>query len=360
MVIDNLPMREELCQTGVALSNQGLVARTWGNLSIRITSDKFIISPSGIFYQDTEPKHLSLVNISDGKWVGDFKPSSEKSLHACIYAQDNNISAIIHTHQIAASAVAAARVTIGNNITLAKYALPTTGTLAKYGSKAFSLSKPFIKGSSARAVLLANHGTIIAANSMKEAFDAAIELEKIATEFVKSKFVSTGSLLSKAYKSAQVANFESKLYKRLDTNRPKLIDELFNTREDLNFILHSKEPNTYALSETGLTLKPLLDDLAQLIGTKVGSVNVSLDSHLPKNEPGSRNAFFLKGNGALCFAETKLDVYAVQLVLEKGSRSLIDSEILGGGHRISLLESFLMRFIYKKKYSKMSLNTKEE
>ena len=68
------------------LVDAGLTARTWGNLSARISDEQFVITPSGLGYDIMEPEDLVVVNISDLSYEGNRKPSSEKGIHADVAA----------------------------------------------------------------------------------------------------------------------------------------------------------------------------------------------------------------------------------------------------------------------------------
>ena len=50
--------RSLLCETGLELLEKGLVARTWGNLSVRVDGAKFLISPSGRTYDSVKPEEV--------------------------------------------------------------------------------------------------------------------------------------------------------------------------------------------------------------------------------------------------------------------------------------------------------------
>jgi len=102
-------MRRMVIEGGLRLVREGLVARTWGNISLRVDSEHMLITPSGLAYQELEPEDIVLVNYHNSSHEGPVKPSSEKELHCEIYRTRKNIHAVIHTHQMNASTVAAAR-----------------------------------------------------------------------------------------------------------------------------------------------------------------------------------------------------------------------------------------------------------
>lgn len=173
---------------GRRLHRERLVARTWGNLSFRVNADLFVITPSGIVYEQMRPEQIVPVSLRDLSYTGKLKPSSEKAMHAAIYRGRPEIGAVIHTHQSAASSVAAARKDIreipakarkilGPVVRTAAYALPGTRKLAKATVRA-------LQGSN--AALLANHGAVCAGSDMAEAFNVCTELEGLCQAFIES------------------------------------------------------------------------------------------------------------------------------------------------------------------------------
>jgi len=179
--------RRDLLAASLALVEKRLVARTWGNLSLRIDASSFLVTPSGIPYEDLSPQDMVEVRIADLGWSGRLKPSSEKGLHAMIYRMRPEAGAVVHTHQFWASAVAAARLSIpasalkGGAIPCARYALPTTNALVRSAEKA-------LKASGADAILLANHGAACIGADLEQAIARAEELEARARAFVLEAF----------------------------------------------------------------------------------------------------------------------------------------------------------------------------
>ena len=53
---------------------------------------------------------------------------------------------------------------------------------------------------------------------------------------------------------------------------------IYKKRKDVNFIMHTKTPAEVAMSKSGKTIKPLLDDFAQLVGATVRSVTFNPNS----------------------------------------------------------------------------------
>lgn len=131
--------RGAVAAAGRRLEAEGLVARTWGNISVRLEGGRSMaITPSGIAYADIGPGQVVVVDLETGEWSGALKPSGERKLHAAIYRARPDVGAIIHTHQSAASVYAAARSDLrpakgadsgAGAVRCASYALPGTGAL---------------------------------------------------------------------------------------------------------------------------------------------------------------------------------------------------------------------------------------
>ncbi len=349
--------RKKVRDTGLILLKEGLVARTWGNISCRVDNDRFVISPSGLFYEYIREEHIPLVHKDTLRWEGEFRPSSEKELHARLYRENPRIGAIVHTHQPAASSAAAARIGLDSDTPCVPYALPTTSLLAR---KTALAAKKISLGSRG-SLLLSNHGAVCCAPLMEEAVEEAMNLEVRAREVVDNAYASLrrktlprslNPLLIAAYGDARHYREEREqriLYSRDGRDLPGPVREIFSLYPSVETVIHSRRPYTRAYSDTGLTLRPLLDDMAQIIGINAPVLNGRTGSGIRKKK--NRAAFFIPKDGAYCLGKDGEDARAVQAVLEKSSRCAIESEILGGGYVISLPERILMRRMYLRKYA---------
>ena len=67
--------KELVIRAGKEVVASGLIARTWGNISCRVSDTQFVITPSGRAYEDLTPDEIVLVNIADLSYDGDIKPS---------------------------------------------------------------------------------------------------------------------------------------------------------------------------------------------------------------------------------------------------------------------------------------------
>ena len=184
-------LKKQVIVSGLKLVQEGLVARTWGNVSIKVDEDYMLITPSGRKYEDLITDDIVLVNIHTSKYEGSIKPSSEHKLHSEIYKTRKGINAVIHTHQMNASTCAAAQrevppilddmaQIIGPTVRVAPYALPSTKKIVTKTVKA-------LKGR--MAALMANHGAVCIGRDMDEAFVVCQVLEKACKAFIEAEFL---------------------------------------------------------------------------------------------------------------------------------------------------------------------------
>jgi len=184
-------IKKLVCDSGKKLLKEGYVSGTWGNISFRIDDKLMAITPSGREYETMVPDDIVIVNYFDHSYEGGIKPSSEFKLHTEIYRTRKNIHAIIHTHQMNASTVAAARrevppilddmaQIIGPTVRCADYALPNTKKIVRKTVRA-------LKGR--YAALMANHGAVCIGRNMDEAFVVCQVLEKACKAFIEAEFL---------------------------------------------------------------------------------------------------------------------------------------------------------------------------
>ena len=174
--------RESIVAMGKELIERKLVAGSWGNISVKIADGVYAVTPSGRGYANQKPEDIIIIDDACNTLDGELTPSSESKLHTAIYNACPEAKAIIHTHSIYASALAAMRKPvpaiieeivqiIGGRVNCAEYALPGTQELADNAVAALNGRK---------AVLLANHGAVCWGKSLEDALIVCENLEKAA------------------------------------------------------------------------------------------------------------------------------------------------------------------------------------
>jgi L-ribulose-5-phosphate 4-epimerase len=104
-------LKREVCQANLELVRAGLVIQTWGNASgIDRRRGLVVIKPSGVSYENMQPRQMVLVSLQSGKVVeGGLKPSSDTATHLVLYRAFAHLGGVVHTHSLYATAWAQAR-----------------------------------------------------------------------------------------------------------------------------------------------------------------------------------------------------------------------------------------------------------
>lgn len=194
----DLKTRQQIIDTVRAYTKHGLGVGTSGNLSAR--SEKgFIVTPTGVPYDDLEPELLVEMNLSGDVIGGDLNPSSEWRFHQDIYKDRDEAGAIVHVHSPFATAIACNRKSIpafhymvaiagGDSIRCADYATFGTAELSKHVVLALK---------DRMACLLANHGLIAFDEDVPTAFKMAREVEELAKHYYYSLQIGEPVILDK-------------------------------------------------------------------------------------------------------------------------------------------------------------------
>jgi L-fuculose-phosphate aldolase len=179
-------LRRELVRIANKLDEQGLNRGTSGNLSARFGGG-MLITPSGMGAEGLVEDDIVFVHM-DGTARGRWQPSSEWLFHRDIYAQRTDAGAVVHTHSVAATALACLRKDIppfhymialmgGDNIRCAQYA--TFGTQELSNNALLALKDR-------KACLLSNHGMIAAGKDLEEAFRITVEVETLGEMYLRA------------------------------------------------------------------------------------------------------------------------------------------------------------------------------
>jgi L-fuculose-phosphate aldolase len=177
-------LRSELVRIANKLDAQGLNRGTSGNLSARF-GEGMLITPSGMGAEGLTEDDIVFVHM-DGTSRGRWQPSSEWLFHRDIFVQREEVGAVVHTHSVAATALACLRKAIppfhymialmgGDNIRCAKYATFGTQQLSDHALLALRGRK---------ACLLSNHGMIAVGKDLAEAFRITVEVETLSEMYL--------------------------------------------------------------------------------------------------------------------------------------------------------------------------------
>lgn len=181
-----------IIKAGLELVEKGLIARTWGNISARISDTEFLITPSGMAYDRLTPEKLVVCKIEDCSYEGEIKPSSEKGVHGEAYKYRPDINFVIHTHQLYATAVGAMgkplygrndaeKKVLGEGVFSAKYAISSTKPLMR------NVSAEIQRHLKSNAFFMRFHGVLCLGTDYENAFAVSETLEDICQEIICKK-----------------------------------------------------------------------------------------------------------------------------------------------------------------------------
>ena len=369
--------RREIIDTGIELLEEKLVARTWGNISARIDADNYLITPSGLDYTSMREEDIVSVNIKTGEYTGINRPSGEKGVHSAAYEVFDDVNFVVHTHQTYATAVSLAgldslEATAGSPagsesfettaVSLAGFdsleatagstagsELFETSAGSPAGSESFDITEEEIEKlggialaeyglpgtkeitnacksallTGAHTVLMIHHGVLVLGKDKEEAMKRVKLLESICERNVKR--VIKDNTLNNYLKALDTCPEDNSSYRYCEVLTDKALIALSN-------------------SETEIFSQ--LDDVSQMIGTKIVTVD-SLDKALKLSD----NAVLIKGVGALIKAENKDDLEALKVLMNKMAIVKLYTKAKNVKAEISIEESDFMHYDYVNRYS---------
>jgi ribulose-5-phosphate 4-epimerase/fuculose-1-phosphate aldolase len=177
-------LREQICELGRSLFQRGLTHGSTGNISARC-ADGWLLTPTGSSLGRLDPGRLSKLDWS-GKLLSGEAPSKESFLHLAMYQEREGNGAVVHLHATHSVAVSVLADLDPDNLLppLTAYYVMRIGTLPLvpyYAPGDLGLAEA-VRGYARRhhALLLANHGPVVGGSSLAAAADAVEELEATA------------------------------------------------------------------------------------------------------------------------------------------------------------------------------------
>jgi ribulose-5-phosphate 4-epimerase/fuculose-1-phosphate aldolase len=176
--------REQLASFGHSLFERGLSFGSAGNLSMRL-QDGWLMTPTNVSLGRLDPAQLSRLD-DKGRHVDGDAPTKEAQLHLAMYSARKSAGAIVHLHATYSVAVSClANIDPDDALPpITAYYVMRIGRLKLLpyfppGDPALASAIGAV-GARYNAVLLANHGPVVAGVSLEAAVNAAEELEETA------------------------------------------------------------------------------------------------------------------------------------------------------------------------------------
>ena len=178
-------IREEICRFGRSLFERGLTPGSSGNISVALEDGGFLLTPTNASLGFLDPAKLSRLDASGELLSGDA-PTKEVPLHTALYETRGKARAIVHlhsTHSVAVSMLPEIDPRAALPPMTAYYLMKCGATaLVPYYRPGDPAVADAIKGLAGKyaSVLLANHGPVVAGESLEAAVFAIEELEETA------------------------------------------------------------------------------------------------------------------------------------------------------------------------------------
>ncbi|MHB8730784.1 MAG: 3-oxo-tetronate 4-phosphate decarboxylase [bacterium] len=181
-------LREEICRLGGSLFARGLSFGSAGNISVRL-EDGWLMTPTNVSLGRLDPANLAKLDAG-GRLVSGAPPTKEQFLHRAMYDERPGTGAVVHLHSPYSVAVSAlAEVDPANVLPpITAYYVMRVGRLPLVpyyppGDVCLAEAVRRLAGKH-HAVLLANHGPVVAGSSLDAAANAIEELEETAKLFL--------------------------------------------------------------------------------------------------------------------------------------------------------------------------------
>jgi ribulose-5-phosphate 4-epimerase/fuculose-1-phosphate aldolase len=178
-------LREEMCLLAKSLFDRGLTGGSTGNISARTPDGGLLLSPTGTSFGRLDPARLSRFDAS-GTLIGGDKPTKEMPLHSAFYETRNKTGAVVHLHSCHSVAWSLMPEVDEDNFLppLTPYAIMKLGKVKLLpffipGDPAMGDAVRGLAGKRS-AVMLANHGPVVAGKDVEAACNAIEELEDTA------------------------------------------------------------------------------------------------------------------------------------------------------------------------------------
>jgi len=178
-------LREQICTLAASLYQRGLTGGNTGNVSARTADGGLLVSPTGTSFGTLDPARLARFDAA-GHHIDGNKPTKEMPLHSAFYDTRSTAGAVVHLHSCHAVAWSLMPDVDADNFLPAftPYSIMKLGKVKllpfyRPGDPAMGDAVRGLAGKRS-AVMLANHGPVVAGRDVEAACYAIEELEETA------------------------------------------------------------------------------------------------------------------------------------------------------------------------------------
>ena len=182
---DEVKLREQICLLAKSIFDRGLTGGSTGNLSSRTSDGGLLVSPTGTSFGRLDPGRLSRFDFQ-GHFLSGDNPTKEMDLHSAFYDTRSTAGAVVHLHSCHSVALSMMPDVDEDNFLppLTPYAIMKLGKvkLLPFFMPGDPEMGKAVRGLAGKrsAVMLANHGPVVAGKDIESACNAIEELEDTA------------------------------------------------------------------------------------------------------------------------------------------------------------------------------------
>jgi L-fuculose-phosphate aldolase len=188
-------LRQAILECGQICYERGLVTSNDGNISVRLDTNRVLITASGVCKGRMEADDLLIVDMNGSTVISqkDHKPSSETPMHLEVYKQRADIYAVIHAHPVYATTLTVADQNFPDDllpeVALTLKKVPITEYATPSSHQDAEVIRPLIRDHD--ALLLRQHGSLTVGRNLNEALIHLERLEHVAQVYWHAQMLGT-------------------------------------------------------------------------------------------------------------------------------------------------------------------------
>lgn len=205
-------LREQICLLAKSMFDRGLTGGSTGNISARTDDGGLLVSPTGTSFGRLDPGRLSRFD-AQGTLIDGDKPTKEMPLHTAFYDTRSTAGAVVHLHSCHSVALSLMPDADEDNFLppLTPYGIMKLGKVKLLpfflpGDPAMGEAVRGLAGKRS-AVMLANHGPVVAGKDIEAACNAIEELEDTARLAMITRGLNP-RMLTQAQQQALITKFD--------------------------------------------------------------------------------------------------------------------------------------------------------
>src|SRR5258706_11658894 len=192
-------LRADIVEIGRRMYARGYTASNDGNISVRLTADRLLMTPKSVCKGFMTPDMMCITDLEGKKLQGDRDPSSEMLMHLEVYRQRPDVKAVVDATPPIATGFAVAGIPLNRavlaevlttlgSIPIAEYATPSTAELPTAVRKYITAHD---------GMLLANHGALTVGADLMSAYYKMETIEHFAKISLVARLLGSENLLAR-------------------------------------------------------------------------------------------------------------------------------------------------------------------